>query len=67
MEKTMTKGKQFIEELKSGAFPKINLPNHGKEFTGGLEGMYYYFFDRYISSCGCFLMDQRMTREEYHG
>lgn len=62
-----TKGEQFIEELKNGTLPKMNLPNHGAEFTGGLEGLHYYFFDRYISSCSCFLMDQRLIREEYHG
>lgn len=62
-----TRGENFVEELLSGEFKKNYRPNHGPDFTGGLEEMHYYFFDKYLSSCGCFLMDMRLKRREYHG
>jgi hypothetical protein len=65
MEKTH--GECFVEELKNGEFKKNYRPNHGPDFTGGLEGLHLHFFKAYMSSCGCFLMDQRLVREEYHG
>lgn len=62
-----TKGEKFTEELLSGEFKKNSRPNHGEDFIGGLEEFHQYLFDKYLSSCGCFLMDMRIRREEYHG
>ena len=67
MAETRTKGEMFVEELLSGEFKKNRRPNHGQKFTGGLEGLHQYFFDKYLSSCGCFLMDMRKKRSEYRG
>ncbi len=63
----MTKGKILVEELLSGKFKKNYRPNHGPDFTGGLEELYSYYFVKYLSSCGCFLMDRRIERGEYRG
>lgn len=65
--KTITHGMSFVEELKSGQFQKNYRPNHGPEFTPGLKDLYSNNFKEYMSSCSCFLMDQRLKREEYHG
>lgn len=63
--KKKTRGEEFVEELQNGIFKKNNRPNHGSDFADGLEGLYYYYFDKYISSCNCFLMDKRIKRGEY--
>lgn len=62
-----TKGEMFVDELLNGEFKKNYRPNHGPDFTGGLEDLYLYCFDKYMSSCGCFLMDKRLVRSAYHG
>lgn len=67
IQKEKTKGELFVEELQSGEFKKNYRPNHGPNFTGGLEDFYLYTFKKYLSSCGCFLMDMRMVRREYRG
>ncbi|MCM1272095.1 MAG: hypothetical protein NC225_03180 [Clostridium sp.] len=63
----MTKGEKFVAELLSGEFKKNHRTNRGLNFTGGLEGMYFDYFDRYICSCGCHMMDTRLKKEEYYG
>lgn len=63
----MTDGEKFVEELENGKFKKNFRPNHGPDFTGGLEDLYEYYFEKYLSSCGCFLMDMRLERRTYHG
>lgn len=67
MQLEKTKGELFVEQLQSGEFKKNYRPNHGPDFTGGLEEQYQYAFNQYMSSCGCFLMDKRLVRREYHG
>ena len=67
IQKEKTKGELFVEELQSGEFKKNHRPNHGSNFTGGLEDFYAYTFKKYLSSCGCFLMDSRIIRREYRG
>ena len=62
-----TQGELFVDQLQSGEFKKNFRPNHGPDFTGGLEEQYRYIFNQYMSSCGCFLMDMRLVRREYHG
>lgn len=64
---TVTNGKRFVEELKSGQFQKNFRTNHGPEFSMGLKEQYLSNFKEYMSSCSCYLMDQRLKREEYHG
>ncbi|MDY4893079.1 MAG: hypothetical protein SO130_06730 [Agathobacter sp.] len=63
----VTNGTCFVKELKSGQFQKNYRPNHGPEFSSGLKDLYLDNFKEYMSSCSCFLMDQRLKREEYHG
>ncbi|MDE7351835.1 MAG: hypothetical protein K2O06_02105 [Acetatifactor sp.] len=67
MEKCKTKGELFVEALLRGDFKKNYRPNHGEKITDGLENMYQYNFEKYLSSCGCFLMDLRFIKEDYHG
>lgn len=67
MTDSKTNGEIFVEELLSGDFKKDCRPNHGEKFIGGLENLHKYLFDKYLSSCGCFLMDMRLKRGEYHG
>lgn len=67
MTKEMTRGELFAEELLNAQFKKNYRSNHGPDFTSGLEELHYYFFDKYLSSCGCFLMDMRIKRREYSG
>lgn len=62
-----TKGELFVEELLSGKFRKNRRPNHDSDFSGGLEDLHYYYFTKYVSSCSCFLMDERLKRGEYRG
>ena len=62
-----SKGEKFVEELISGEFKKNYRTNKGHDFTGGLEGMYFDYFDRYICSCGCYAMDSRLKKEGYNG
>lgn len=67
MQTEKTRGELFAEKLQSGEFKKNFRSNHGPDFTGGLEEQYRYSFNQYMSSCGCFLMDMRLVRREYHG
>lgn len=67
LQKEKTRGELLAEELQSGKFRKNHRPNHGPNFTGGLEDFYRYTFKKYLSSCGCFLMDSRIIRREYRG
>ena len=62
-------GELLVEQLKSGKFKKDFRPNHGTDFTGGLEGLHRYRFATYLGSCSCFLMDCRIrqSRSEYNG
>ena len=62
-----TRGDKFVKELLSGEFKKNYRTNKGLDFTGGYEGIYYDYFERYICSCGCYIMDKRLKREEYYG
>jgi hypothetical protein len=45
------------------------MKNHAEEFTGGKEELYRGRFKIYIGSCGCFLMDKRLSEMEvgYNG
>ena len=65
MEKT--NGNILVEELLNETFKKNYRPNHGPDFTGGLEDLHHYYFEKYLSSCGCFLMDMRIVRSDYCG
>ena len=67
MQLEKTKGELFVEQLRSGEFKKNCRPNHGPDFTEGLEEQHRHTFNQYMSSCGCFLMDMRLVRREYHG
>lgn len=62
-----TKGVLFVNELITGEFKKDYHMNCCPDFTEGLEELYHHVFEMYISSCGCFLMDKRLTRVEYYG
>ena len=65
--KNVTTGDKFVEELISGEFKKNYRPNKGLNFTGGFEGNYFDFFEKYLCSCGCYMMDNRLKREDYYG
>lgn len=68
-EKARECGIKLVIGLKDGTFEKNYRPNHGSDFTRGLEELYRYRFNCYMGSCGCFLMDARMKDREcvYHG
>ena len=51
---TVTNGKRFVEELKSGQFQKNFRTNHGPEFSMGLKEQYLSNFKEYMSSCSCY-------------
>lgn len=67
MNENKTKGEFFVDELLNGNFKKNHRPNHGSDFTGGLEDLYYYYFTKYMSFCICFLMDVRLKKGGYNG
>lgn len=56
-------GKQLVEQLKNGDFPKNHLSNHGKNFTGGREELLVYEMNRYMSSCGHAMMENRLAQK----
>lgn len=62
-------GELLVKRLKSDEFKKDFRPNHGTDFTEGMEGLHRYRFATYLGSCSCFLMDQRLEkiRSEYYG
>lgn len=71
--KQLNKGYQFaselLEDMKNGAIEKDCMENHSDDFTGGMEKLHRERFKLYLSSCGCYLMDLRLSEseEEYHG
>jgi hypothetical protein len=60
-----THGQQFVEELKTGTFQKPAFQECRYEFDKGTEGLYLHEFVAYMSSCGCFLMDQRLKERNH--
>ena len=62
-------GTRLVNALETGAFVKDFRPNHGSDFTGGLENLHRERFRLYMGSCGCFLMDLRLASGtgEYYG
>ncbi len=62
-----TYGEKLVDALIDGSFHKNYLPNHGPDFMGGLEGLHFYYFSQYLGSCGCYLMESRLEKEDYHG
>lgn len=59
-ESAQRNGKKLVQSLADGTFKKNYRPNHGPEFTRGLEELHRYRFNMYLGSCGCFLMEKRL-------
>ena len=53
-------GKKLVYSLSDGTFKKNYRPNHGPDFSKGLEDLHRYRFNMYLGSCGCFLMEKRL-------
>lgn len=59
----------FIKKIMDGTIPKRFLINHGEDYTAGAEDIACVRFNRYIGSCSCLLMNNRIEKETkiYHG
>ncbi|MDE7445435.1 MAG: hypothetical protein K2N15_07030 [Lachnospiraceae bacterium] len=62
-ESAQRNGKKLVQSLSDGTFKKNYRPNHGPEFTRGLEELHRYRFNMYLGSCGCFLMEKRLEKK----
>ncbi|MCM1044870.1 MAG: hypothetical protein NC417_05125 [Candidatus Gastranaerophilales bacterium] len=60
---------EFLSDIQNGIIAKECMTNHSENFTGGMEDLHRERFNVYLSSCGCFLMDNRIRKSEeaYHG
>lgn len=62
----MTYGEMLQQKLLDGTFKKNYRTNHGDKFVDGQDELRLYF-NMYISSCPCYLMDMRIKRRKYCG
>lgn len=64
-----TERERFLQSLRNGEFPRYHMPNHGEDFTDGLEKLAIWRYETYLGSCSYKVMQIVMKdkRCKYHG
>lgn len=56
-------GEKLYDGLLDGTFKKYHLPNHGENFTGDLEILARWKFNKYIGSCTYLLLNNSLNKK----
>lgn len=55
---------EFLDDVRLDRIMKDCMMNHSDDFSGGMEKLHRERFNRYLSSCGRYLMDRRLGELE---